>query len=258
VEPNDELLSCIKRQGFAVVPNVADAGEVSNMREALAIAIDEDLKQWSDNPYYKDHWMVHNLMLRGAAFVRLLENETIHAYLSALLSPHCVLYAYTSSSMPPKGGNYSGRVHVDARDPVPGYWRNVGVLLALDDFTEESGATYFLPRSFERADAPSEEEFFAGAVRVFPKSGDAIIFNAGTWHHGGRNNTEKARHAVTMNVCRFDARQRFDYPRMVTENILRQIGPVGKRFLGFDVRTPSSLEEYYVAPEDRVFKPGQY
>ncbi len=248
----------IKERGFAIIPGVISREEGAELRALLDKCVHEDLDRWGDNPHFTDHWMVHNLMLRGMPFVRLLENPTMHGYLAELLSPHCILYAYTSSSMPPSGSNYSNRIHVDAPVVIPNYWTNVGVLIALDDFTPENGATYYLPGSFELTEQPTEEEFFANAEQVYPRCGDAIVFNARTWHYGSVNKTSMARHAVTMNVCRHYIRQRFDYPRMIPETVLQELGPTGRRFLGFDVQVPTSLEDYYVPADRRLYKAGQY
>jgi ectoine hydroxylase-related dioxygenase (phytanoyl-CoA dioxygenase family) len=84
-----------------------------------------------------------------------------------------------------------------------------------------------------------------------------VLFNARLWHAGGENRTDRARHALTLNVCRSYMRQRFDYPRLVPPEAIAALGPVGRRFLGFDVRMPVSLEEYYVPPEHRLYKAGQ-
>lgn len=74
---------------------------------------------------------------------------------------------------------------------------------------------------------------------------------------GGVNQSDKPRHAVTMNVCRSYMRQRFDYPRLVSPEIVNQLGEVGRRFLGFNVRMPTSLEEYYLPGEARLYKANQ-
>jgi hypothetical protein len=52
-------------------------------------------------------------------------------------------------------------------------------------------------------------------------------------------------------------RQRFDYPRLVGEETLAHVGETGRRFLGFDVRMPATLEEYYLPEEQRLYKAGQ-
>lgn len=248
----------IRSDGFANIGPVLDSVTVKAMRSALQRAIDADLEKWSGNPWYKDHWMVHNLMMRDPAFLDFLENQLVHDYLSRLLSPSCTLYAYTSSSLPPNGSNLSRRIHVDAQAECLDYMTNVGVLVALDDFTAANGATYFLPGSHLSLEPPDEMRFFRDAVRPYPKAGEAVIFNARTFHYGGENATDRARHAITLNACRHWMKQRFDYPRMMGDELLDRLGPVGRRFVGMDSRVPTSLDDYYVAPEQRLFKSAAY
>jgi ectoine hydroxylase-related dioxygenase (phytanoyl-CoA dioxygenase family) len=257
MKADHDIVAQLKTEGVALVPGILPREEALAARPLLKNAIDEDLERMGGNPNYVDHWMVHNLMTRGEPFLSLLENRTLHAYLDEALSPTCILYAYTSSSMPPNGSNLSRRIHTDCPRIIPGYWTNVGVMVALDDFTPTNGATYFLPRSQWREEAPSEEEFEANAIRLFPKAGDAIFFNARTWHRGGVNETQSPRHCVTMNVCRSYMKQRFDYPRLIPEHLIARLGPVGRRFIGMDTRVPSSLEEYYLPVEQRLYKAGQ-
>jgi len=250
-----ERLDEYSRNGFVVIPGMLPADEVSVLRDSLQRCVDEDLARWGEN--YADRWMVHNLMLRGREFERILENPTMHAYLSAILDDKCIVYAYTSSSMPPNGSNYSRRVHVDCPRFIPGYTTNVGVVFALDDFLPENGATYFLPGSYQSPERPTEAEFSDRAVQALPRAGDGIIFNARTWHSGGTNTTSRARHALTINVCRSYMRQRFDYPRMTPADTFGRLGAVGRRFLGFNVRMPASLDEYYLPESERLYKAGQ-
>ena len=240
-----------------LIPDVLPRDEALALRPLLQKAIDDDIARWRGKPGCIDEWMVHNLMVRGRPFLRLLENRVLHAYLDEFLSDTCILYAYTSSSMPPGGSNYSRRIHVDCPRVIPGYVTNVGITLALDDFTEENGATELLPDSQWRTDMPSDEEFDRSAIRFMPKAGQAIMFNARTWHRGGVNRTGEPRHALTINACRSFMRQRFDYARLIDPDLLDHVGPLGRRFLGFNVRMPASLEEYYVPEEQRLYKGGQ-
>jgi ectoine hydroxylase-related dioxygenase (phytanoyl-CoA dioxygenase family) len=257
MKADPQLLETLKRTGVALIPDVLPRDEALAMRPLLQQAIDEDLARWQGKPGYVDQWMVHNLMVRGLPFLQLLENRVLHAYLDEMLTNTCIVYAYTSSSMPPGGSNYSRRLHVDCPRVIPGYVTNVGITLALDDFTEENGATQLLPGSQWRTDVPTDEEFDKGAIRFMPRAGQAIVFNARTWHRGGINRTARPRHAVTINACRSYMRQRFDYPRLVGADLLDRLGPLGRRFLGFNVRIPSSLEEYYAPEEQRLHKGGQ-
>ena len=252
--PDPDLLARIRDDGFAVIGRVIDPDTIAVMRTALQRAIDADIARWSGNPWYQDHWMVHNLMLRDPVFLAFLRNETMHAYLSTLLSPDCILYAYTSSSLPPHGRNYSTRIHIDVQAQSVDCITNVGVLVALDDFTDDNGATAYLPGSHRRLEAPDAAQFDAHALRTYPRAGEAVVFNARTYHRGGVNTTSTARHAISLNACQRWMKQRFDYPRMLSPGQAEALGPVGRRFAGFDSRVPVSLEQYYVAPADRMYK----
>ena len=257
MKADPQLLATLKSAGVALIPDVLPRDEALALRPLLQRAIDEDMARWQGKPGYVDQWMVHNLMVRGLPFLQLLENRVLHAYLDEMLGDTCIVYAYTSSSMPPGGSNYSRRLHVDCPRIIPGYVTNVGITLALDDFTEENGATELLPHSQWRTDAPTDDEFDRSAIRFAPRAGQAIVFNARTWHRGGVNRTDRPRHAVTINACRSFMRQRFDYPRLVGSGLVDKMGPLGRRFLGFNVRIPTSLEEYYVPEEQRLYKGGQ-
>jgi ectoine hydroxylase-related dioxygenase (phytanoyl-CoA dioxygenase family) len=248
------IVATLKEDGVALIPGILGRAAA---RQPLQTAIDDDLARMGDRADYLDRWMVHNLMVRGEPFRQLLENTALHAYLSEVLTDTCIVYAYTSSSMPPNGTNHARRIHTDCPRVIPGYWTNVGVMVALDDFTPDNGATYFLPRSQWRVEAPSEAEFERDAIRLYPKAGDAIYFNARTWHRGGINATAVPRHCVTLNVCRSYMKQRFDYPRLIPAEIIAQLGPIGRRFIGMDTRVPASLDEYYLPPEQRLYKAGQ-
>ncbi len=253
----EQNMETFKSDGFVLIKNVVAQSDLEPYRRALLKAIEAQDSRWGDNEYYVDKGMVHNPMVNDPLFLDFLGNDIVHAYLEAALDKHCILYAFTTSSMPPLQSNFSNRVHVDCPRVIDNYITNVGFLVALNDFTPENGATYFLPKSAQRLDVPTEEEFFANAKRPLPKAGDAIMFNARTWHCGGQNKTENYRHALTMNVCRSYMKQRFDYPRMLGNSLLETRDERTLKFLGYRTRTPVNLEEYYVPPAQRLYLPGQ-
>lgn len=246
----------VRTEGFTTVEGVFDTALAERLRGLLALHAEQQRRE-ADPHRVIDDFMVHNLMMLEDEFMQALANPCIVAALDELLGPTSLVYAYTSSSMPAGGTNYSHRVHVDCPRVIPGYPTNVGVIVALDDFTAENGASYFLPGSFERTTPPTDDEFFADAVRAYPRRGDIVVFNARTWHLGGMNTTDRDRHALTLNACRSYMRQRFDYPRMIDPDVADGLSPVLRRLLGFDVRVPASLDEYYLPEDHRLYKTGQ-
>lgn len=242
--------------GFCVIPDALGPAQVEHLIEVLDRLIHEDLRN-PDPRRRNDDWMSFNGALRDDAIAAAVVHPNILPHVESVLGPTCIMYACISSSMPPDGTNYSSRMHVDCQRVIPSYPTNVGVMIALTDFTEENGATRFLPGSFERIDAPTPEEYDRDAEMVFPTAGSAVIFNARIWHSGGMNRTSRPRHALTVNYCRSYMRQHFDFPRMVPPERVATLSPVLRRVLGFDVRMPTSLDEYYVDEADRLYKANQ-
>jgi ectoine hydroxylase-related dioxygenase (phytanoyl-CoA dioxygenase family) len=251
-----ENIAAVHKTGFTVVSDVVTRAHAEDLRARLARLVAEQCESATDLTRIDDY-MVHNPMVLDPAFLDLLEHPAIVETLDEFLSDTSVIYAYTTSSMPAGGSNYSSRIHVDSPRVIPGYISQLGLILALDDFTEENGATFMLPFSLERTVPPTEEEFFAAAERVLPRRGDLVVFHPRTWHLGGENHTSEDRHAITLSACRSFMRQRFDYPRMIDQAVAEGLSPTLRRLLGFNVRVPTSLDEYYVSDDQRLYKAGQ-
>lgn len=246
----------LRQIGFTVVRDALDTDHAADLRVRLARLV-ADQRAGATELSRVDDYMVHNPMVLDHAFLHLLEHPSIVEVLDEFLGDTSILYACTTSSMPAGGSNYSNRIHVDSPRIIPGYISQIGVIVALDDFTESNGATFLLPGSFERDTPPTEEEFFTKAQRVFPRRGDLVVLHPRTWHLGGENTTSDDRHAVTLSACRSFMRQRFDYPRLVDPALVPGLSPTLRRLLGFNVRIPANLGEYYVPSEQRLYLAGQ-
>jgi ectoine hydroxylase-related dioxygenase (phytanoyl-CoA dioxygenase family) len=249
----EEIRHRIETDGYVILPDVLDRSFVDRARRELAQAIAADTGRYGPRAE-RDYGMVMLCALHGGSFLDLFDNDRLVAPFSAVLGEEWIVYAYTSSSMPPGGGNYSVRIHVDSPRIIPGYVTNMGATILLDDFTEENGATWFLPGSHERADAPDEQEFYARARRVVAPAGSVFFFNARLWHAGARNSTSHWRHALTINACRPFMKQRIDIPRAMAGMDLTGVSDRVRQKLGFFSQPPASLDEYYLPPEQRSYR----
>jgi len=265
IVPDPAALKQFDEAGYVVLPGMLEAPRIARLKAELETAIADDLKAFEEEEKrtgrpHPDRWMVHNAMLRGVELARMLEHEAMQAYFGHFLGDTCILYAYQTSSLPPHGANYSNRIHVDCPRLIPGYPTNLGAFFPLDDLTEENGATWLLPGSHTSLDQPDEAEFERNAVRMIASAGSMILIHPRLWHRGGVNRTPNARHMLTIGACRSYMRTRFDFPRLIENtgsNILDIVGPIGRRFLGYNVRVPTSMEDYYRPPEQRLYLANQ-
>jgi ectoine hydroxylase-related dioxygenase (phytanoyl-CoA dioxygenase family) len=243
----------INTQGYSIVENVLSPEFIAKAKTELIKAIDKEA-EYHQGTNYSDYGMVLLCSLYDKVFVELFDNQNLLDSFNSVLGEGCIVYAYTSSSMPPSTSNYSKRIHNDCPRIIPNYITNLGATILLDDFTEENGATWFLPYSHSTAEAPTEDYFFSNAKRLIAKAGTVWFFNARIWHAGGINKTNKWRHALTINMGRSWMKQRIDIPRAMSGIDVSQFSEKALQKLGFLAQVPASYEEYYVPFEERKFK----
>ena len=239
--------------GYCIVENVLSQEFIERAKIELELAIQKEAS-YHNSTNYNDFGMVLLCSIYGGAFNELFDNNKLTECFESVLGNGCTVYAYTSSSMPPNKTNFSNRIHVDCPRIIPDYITNMGATILLDDFTEENGATYFLPNSFHLEDKPTDEYFYANAKRVIAKAGTVFFFNARTWHAGGNNNTDKWRHALTINMVRPWMKQRIDIPRAMEAMDISNLSEKVKQKLGFLAQVPANYDEYYATPDKRKYK----
>lgn len=243
----------IETLGFTVVRNVISTAQTTALRAALLEALEQDKAMHAHLPG-KNPQLVDNLVLHGGAFLALLGNDAMHQVFGLFLTQHCILYNYSSTVLLPQIESKVQQTHVDSPRIIPGYHEGLIMTLALDDFTDENGATRYLPGSYSLMQPPSEETFSRYAQSVARPAGAAVFFNPRTFHRGEANTGEAIRCGVTIFAVRPYMKQRFDYPAMLGE------APGDARiakFLGFDARPPASMDRFYAPVEQRSYKPNQ-
>lgn len=249
---SEKFIYEINSQGYSILRDVLSKSFIEELKLELFKAIEQETKYHGSRDY-SDYGMVLLCSLYDKIFCNLFDLDLVREPFNLILGKGCIVYAYTSSSMPPNSSNYSERIHVDCPRIIPGYITNLGATVLLDDFNEKNGATWFLPYSQERQDKPTSEEFYSNSLRLIEKAGSIWFFNARIWHAGGKNLTKNWRHALTINMVRPWMKQRIDIPRAMSHIDLNSISLSAKQKLGFYAQVPASYSEYYVAPHERKF-----
>lgn len=248
----------IETRGYSIIENFLNSEEIEILKNSMIKSINNYEPIEGIERSYLDKYQLHDLMAKDINYARLLEDPRLQQLVEPHLGDYWIMYASTSSSIPPHGSNYASRLHVDSPRFQPGYVFNMGIIWTLDDYTlENGGALKILPGSHHSEKIPSLDFFEENCVNAICKAGSLLFFNARLYHRTFKNSTETWNHSMTMNACRSFMKQRIDWVRFVPEEITNQLNSQAKRLIGFDTRLPKNLEEFFVPDNERLYKPNQ-
>lgn len=201
---------------------------------------------------------VFHIVGSADSFVRFLEWLPLDSYISEFFdNKKFILNTYGAfTNLPEKSSTYAHGIafHRDARTYSKDFKFLLNMLVMLDEFTVENGATKMVPGGHLVEARPSDEELEAKAIRLTGPAGSIALFDSNVWHAASLNTTMKARRALTLNFSRAFVKQQFDFPRFLGEDFpksekIRQI-------LGYNARVPANFNEWF-RPGDYFYKKDQ-
>ena len=95
----EKFVSDIHSQGYSIVEGVLDEAYCRKARKELEAAIEKEV-HYHGSTDYPDYGMVLLCSLYGGAFIDLFDYATLTEPFEAVMGEGCIVYAYTSSSMP--------------------------------------------------------------------------------------------------------------------------------------------------------------
>lgn len=248
----ESFLKEFNENGFVIIEDAVSKDFIERAKKQLVEALKKEV-EFLGTTDYKFYGYVLSNAKYGGAFLEVFDNDKLMTPVNWVLGDNSIIYSYTSSSMPPHKVNDSSHVHVDCPIYLEDFILRMGVLIPLNDFTNDNGATYYLPGSHKSEEKPSDEYFYANAKRLNIKPGSAWIFNTRLWHAGGENKTDEWRHALTINLCRPWMKQYIDTPRLIENEGLKGLSENAKQKLGFYSQPPTSYEDYFDKTKKRMF-----
>ena len=182
---------------------------------------------------------VYSLAGKGAPFLALAEQPDVVALLDALLLPNWLLSTLQSIRLHP--GETAQPWHTDdafydvarPRDKPLG----VSVIWAIEDFTDDNGATELIPGS-HRWGGEHPDERAHGVVRAVMPAGSALVFDAAVWHRGGANRSSGTRLCISPQYCQPWLRPQESQLLVVPPAAAAAATPRGRAMLGYSIHPP--------------------
>jgi ectoine hydroxylase-related dioxygenase (phytanoyl-CoA dioxygenase family) len=259
-----QTLEGVRSQGVAVVEEVLSAEELAETRAAMLRARQGILAAVGAQRLERagEIGVLRLMLAHDDHFFRLLEIPELLAIVDAALSNTAILHLQNGLILPPVPkekvkGAFQGRFHRDFPRHLNGYLASINVFIAVDEFRADNGGTLVVPGSQQRGETPALEELERQAIPVVCRAGSLIVFDSTTWHAAGVNTTAHDRLAINHQFTRSFIKQQIDYVRALGDAKILAQPERTQQLLGWYTRVVTSLDEYYRAPGERLYRAGQ-
>ncbi len=245
-----ELLEAYHERGFVILRDVLSAGELAEVRAGLAPYLERG-DHGRNNFEGERTQRVYSLVGRGQVFERCVEHPRVLALLDQLLQPNYLLTASQAIRIYP--GETPQPIHFDDKFyplPRPRAAVSVSTIWAVDDFTEDNGATEAIVGSHLWDDAQVAESYdddpdidlaerYRGQLTpLIMPAGSCVVFAGTLLHRGGNNRSSGSRTAFSNQYCEPWARQQENYCLSVPHERAARMSERVQTLLGYSIHPP--------------------
>ncbi len=243
--------------GLVVIENVLVGAALERARDAVRRGVESDrqlgmqLQGFAFDPDEKNT-RLFDLIPKDAVFRELAEHPIAIEMASHFIGDRFLLSNFSGNITAPGSGAMG--MHADAGYmpvPWPRYHMAINVAWALDDFTDDVGATRIVPGSYHLEYGPDFDEsgranpVIRNTVPVECKAGSIFIMDGKVWHQTGPNTSQgKTRTGLFAYYVRSFIRPQFDWSKTVGADILKQCSPLMREMLGFGGNDSSKSADY--------------
>lgn len=258
------VLESIRMEGFVAVSSVFEDDQLERIRKAMYEAQKSIARNIGPDRLERagEMGVLRAVCIYDQVFLDLLATPEVLAVVDATVSPAAILHLQNGFILPSfKRGEgpkvFQNRFHMDFPRILNGYLASINVMLAIDEFRADNGATIVLPGSHQKVPAPDLEKIEATAIPVTCPAGSMLIFDSTLWHAAGPNTSGADRMAINHQFTRSFIKQQIDYVRALGDDRVLEQPPRTQQLLGWYTRVVTSLDEYYQPPDKRLYRSGQ-
>jgi hypothetical protein len=236
----DEASACLAAHGHVIIDSLASIEDCDQ--------IDAELKPWYASTRLGDSEHAGRMTARTGALIarsptarQLVMNSLVLEVVGRAL-PYMFQIGLTEMvSLAP--GSPAQFLHQDQSvlGPYPfdpGYELMITTIWAISEFTEETGATRFVPESHKLG--PWQELTQADTIGAVMERGSVMILSGRLYHGSGENRSQHVRRGMTIDFISAWLRQMENQYLSCPPEIARTLDPDLLRLMGYQV-TPHSV-----------------
>lgn len=256
-----ELISLL---GYATVSGVLDGAMLGRVREAMYGAQKKIRAELGEERLQRagELGVLRLVCKYDQLFLDLLALPEILAVVDATVSNTAILHLQNGFILPSyKDGEapkvFQNRYHMDFPRVLNGFPMSINVMLAIDEFRPENGATLIIPGSHQKAHPPDFEKVEQLAVPATCPAGSMLVFDSTLYHAAGPNTSGADRLAINHQFTRSYVKQQIDYVRALGQDVVLAQPARTQQLLGWYTRVVTNLDEFYQPAEKRLYRSGQ-
>jgi hypothetical protein len=228
-------LAALNQDGYVILTDLLSPAECDDLRAGLTPLLGR-----TGRNAFEGHQTqrIYSVLDKTRAVDRLVDHPRVLAVLDRLLLPNYLLSQLQVINIQP--GEDAQLLHPDdGVYPIarPRPELSVATVWAIDDFTEENGATVLIPGSHEWPDGRIPTDTDPRRAAVMP-AGSCVLFLGTLWHGGGANRSTAPRLAVTAQYCQPWLRTQEAFTLSTTTDVVREVSEDIRRMLGYSIHPP--------------------
>ena len=196
---------------------------------------------------------VWNLLAKGEVFSEMAAHPVLMDVLRKFLGTEFIMGSIAANRILPGGPGQEPHVdypywdfHTPETHPIGfngSFPMNAQVSIILDPFTEESGATGYLPGSQKELRYPTaEDNFFDNCAQMTGEPGDVVLFYGVTWHCAMPNKSDHDRSAILIQYLPKWVKPMEDMPAALPQSFIDNASDDIRQLIGLNYPYPEVLD----------------
>jgi len=227
-------------RGFTVIPNLFAASELSDWRQRIDRIYAEQEADFGRDALIaiQELDICRAPLLYDLKLIELATHPFILSVVRQFLGDWFILNLQNANITRPRETHQQGLWHRDLpyQNWVTSRPLAINALLAIDEFSDDTGGTQVLPFSHKSEFLPSDQFIAANSVMAAAPAGSAVIFDSMLFHRAGVNRSGTARRSVNHLYSTPIMKQQYDFPRALGDQ--PGLDPDIARLLGYTSQVP--------------------
>lgn len=224
-------LQDLRDMGFVIIPGPVSDDRLPQFVEAYDSAV--GCAAVADVSIGSSTTRINDFVNRGAAFDELYVYEPVLAACCRIIGQPFKLSTMHARTVRPY--SQAQNLQVDFRREVDG-WPMVGLIMMVDEFRADNGATRFLPGSHKWPTIPMDlskgtSADYEGQVLASGPAGSVIVYNGSVWHGHTANRIGEPRRSIQGAYIRRNAEASVNQAALMRTETLGRIGQLAKYVL---------------------------